>query len=85
MAGICWNAPVDDAGKNVKRAVDCIMAEHGRVQEYVDVIMAISGISCRLGRELYTHIGGAPTRLQRCQPTRDPLPHPHQVLGAEWG
>lgn len=65
MAGICWNAPVDDAGKNVKRAIDCIKAEHGRVQEYVDVTMVISGISCRLGRELYTHIGGAPTRLQR--------------------
>ena len=65
MAGICWNAPVDDPEKNRKRAIECIKSEHGRVQEFVDVTMAISGVSCRLGRELYTHIGGAPTRLQR--------------------
>ena len=65
MAGICWNAQVDDPIANIRRALGCIRADHGRVLEFVEVTMAISGISCRLGRELYTHIGGAPTRLQR--------------------
>lgn len=63
-AGVCWAAPLDDAEKNRKRAISCIKAGHGRVLEYVDVEMVISGVSARCLRELYTHIGGSPTRLQ---------------------
>ena len=64
MSGICWNADTNDAEKNRKRAISCIKAGHGRVLEYVDVEMVISGVSARCLRELYTHIGGSPTRLQ---------------------
>ena len=32
--------------------------------EYVDIELVISDVSARCLRELYTHIGGAPTRLQ---------------------
>ena len=64
MPGVCWAAPLDDVEKNRKRAISCIKAGHGRVLEYVDVEMVISGVSARCMRELYTHIGGSPTRLQ---------------------
>lgn len=63
-AGICWNSDVDDPQANVKRAIACIYADHGRVLEYPSIILEISGESARMFRELYTHIGGAPTRLQ---------------------
>ena len=63
-AGVCWNAPLDDKEKNIKRAISCIKAGHGRVMEYVDVELVISDVSARCLRELYTHIGGSPTRLQ---------------------
>ncbi|WP_191013885.1 FAD-dependent thymidylate synthase [Treponema zioleckii] len=63
-AGVCWNSPIDDAEKNIKRAKDCIISGHGRVLEYVDIEMCITGYSARAIREYYTHIGGAPTRLQ---------------------
>lgn len=64
FAGVCWNSPVDDAEKNIKRAKDCIISGHGRVLEYVDIELCISGYSARAIREYYTHIGGSPTRLQ---------------------
>ena len=63
-AGVCWDAPLDDKEKNIKRAISCIKAGHGRVMEYVDIELVISDVSARCLRELYTHIGGAPTRLQ---------------------
>ena len=63
-AGVCWGAPLDDKEKNVKRAISCIKAGHGRVMEYVDIELVIEDVSARCLRELYTHIGGAPTRLQ---------------------
>lgn len=64
MAGVCWNSPIDSPEKNIKRAKDCIISGHGRVLEYVDIELCISGYSARAIREYYTHIGGAPTRLQ---------------------
>ena len=64
MAGVCWNSPIDSPEKNIKRAKDCITSGHGRVLEYVDIELCISGYSARAIREYYTHIGGAPTRLQ---------------------
>lgn len=63
-AGICWGSDTSDLAKNYKRGLDCLKANHGRVLEYVDIEMCIEGISARLAREFYTHIGGAPTRLQ---------------------
>lgn len=64
MAGICWNADVIINEKNKTRAIECIKADHGRVMEFVDVTVVIEGYSARCLRELYTHIGGSPTRLQ---------------------
>lgn len=64
MAGVCWSSPVDDAEKNIRRAKDCIKSGHGRVLEYVDIELCVSGYSARAIREYYTHIGGSPTRLQ---------------------
>jgi len=63
-AGYCWGADVSDDEKNYKRGLDCLKSNHGRTLEFVNIEAVISNISCRLGREWYTHIGGAPTRLQ---------------------
>ena len=64
MAGICWNADTETEDKNRKRAIECIRADHGRVLEFPDVTVVLDGESARMMRELYTHIGGSPTRLQ---------------------
>ena len=63
-AGICWGADISDAEKNYQRGLDCIKSGHGRVMEYVNVEMVLDEYSARVIREWYTHIGGAPTRLQ---------------------
>ena len=63
-AGICWNSPIDDPEKNIARAKDCIESDHGRVEEFPDITVVFDGYSARMMRELYTHIGGSPTRLQ---------------------
>ena len=63
-AGVCWGGNIEDPAKNYKRGMDCIISGHGRVMEYVNVEMIISGYSARVEREWYTHIGGSPTRLQ---------------------
>lgn len=63
-AGICWGADTNDPEKNYKRGWDCITSGHGRTLEYVNVEMILDGYSARVIREWYTHIGGAPTRLQ---------------------
>lgn len=63
-AGYCWNAPLHDSEKNYKRGLDCLTSNHGRVLEFVNVEMVLDGYSARVIREWYTHIGGAPTRLQ---------------------
>jgi thymidylate synthase (FAD) len=63
-AGICWGADTTDKAKNYKRGLDCIKANHGRTLEYVNVEMVLDGYSARVIREWYTHIGGAPSRLQ---------------------
>lgn len=64
MSGICWNSSIDEKDKNITRAEKCISSEHGRVLEFVNVEILIDGYSARCIRELYTHIGGMPTRLQ---------------------
>jgi len=63
MAGICWNSE-DNLEKNITRGKDCILSGHGRTMEFVDIEVVLSGWSARAIRELYTHIGGSPTRLQ---------------------
>jgi thymidylate synthase (FAD) len=63
-AGVCWGANITDAAKNYKRGMDCIESGHGRTLEFVNVEMVLDGYSARVMREWYTHIGGAPTRLQ---------------------
>ena len=63
-AGVCWGANIEDAEKNYKRGLDCLSSGHGRVMEYVNVEAVFDGYSARVIREWYTHIGGAPTRLQ---------------------
>lgn len=63
-AGVCWGADINHKEKNYKRGMDCLISGHGRTWEYPQVYMIIDGYSARVVRELYTHIGGAPTRLQ---------------------
>ena len=63
-AGICWGADISDDKKNYKRGMDCILANHGRTLEFVNVEMIIDGYSAKVIREFYTHIGGSPSRLQ---------------------
>lgn len=63
-AGVCWGADVTDGEKNYKRGMDCLASGHGRTWEYPQVYMILDGYSARVIRELYTHIGGSPTRLQ---------------------
>ena len=63
-AGVCWGADTGSPEKNRKRGVDCIESGHGRTLEFVSVEMVLDGYSARVIREWYTHIGGAPTRLQ---------------------
>ena len=62
-AGVCWNAPVDDVEKNIKRAKTCIKSNHGRTEEFPDVYVILDEYSARVFREFYTHIIGT-TRLQ---------------------
>lgn len=63
-AGYCWGADVTNDEKNYKRGLDCLKSNHGRVLEFVNVEMVLDGYSARVIREWYTHVGGAPTRLQ---------------------
>lgn len=63
-AGICWNSNTSDSQANYKRGLDCLQSEHGRVSEFPQIFMVLSGYSARVIREYYTHIGGDPTRLQ---------------------
>lgn len=63
-AGYCWGADVSDPEKNYNRGLDCITSNHGRTLEFPDVHAVFSDYSARVIREWYTHIGGAPTRLQ---------------------
>ena len=64
MIGPCYGSDTSDPAKNYRRGMNSILAGHGRVLEYADVWFIIDGYSARVVRELYTHIGGAPTRTQ---------------------
>jgi len=58
-ASRCWNSK-----PSPRIGIKCIENGHGRVLEYPDVIVEISGYSARVIRELYTHIVGT-SRLQQ--------------------
>lgn len=64
QAGICWNTNTVDPERNYKRGLGCVDDAHGRVLEFPQIYMIIEDSSARFMRELYTHIGGQPTRLQ---------------------
>ena len=63
-AGVCYGTDVTNKEKNYKRGIDCLESNHGRTWEFPDVYMILDEYSARVFREWYTHIGGAPTRLQ---------------------
>lgn len=64
LSGLCWGSDTKNHEKNYKRGLDCLRSNHGRVLEFVQVYISLEGYSARVIRELYTHIGGDPTRLQ---------------------
>ena len=63
-AGVCYGSDTTNKEKNYKRGIDCLKSMHGRTWEFPDVYMVLDEYSARVVRELYTHIGGLPTRLQ---------------------
>ena len=64
MAGVCYGSDVTDKEKNYKRGLHNLISGHGRTWEFPDIYLTLDGYSARVIREWYTHIGGAPTRLQ---------------------
>lgn len=63
-ASICYGSDGQDDNKCYQRGIECLNNNHGRTLEYPQVYLVLSGYSARAIRELYTHIGGSPTRLQ---------------------
>lgn len=63
-ASVCYGSDISDPEKNYKRGIQCLKDGHGRTWEFPDVYMILDEYSARVIREWYTHIGGAPTRLQ---------------------
>ena len=59
---VCYGTPTETE-KNIKRA-KTHFESHGRLQEMPDIYMILDGYSAKCLRELYTHIGGSPTRMQ---------------------
>lgn len=64
MSGVCYGSDITNEEKNYKRGLDCLESQHGRTWEFPSIYMTIEGYSARVMREVYTHIGGAPTRVQ---------------------
>lgn len=64
VSGICYGSNTEDELKNYKRGLDCLENNHGRTLESVDIYLVLDGYSAKLMREVYTHIGGSPMRLQ---------------------
>lgn len=63
-AGICYGADTSNQEKNYNRGLDCLKSNHGRTLEFPSIYIVVDEYSAKMVRELYTHIGGAPTRLQ---------------------
>lgn len=64
MSGVCYGSDITNEEKNYKRGLDCLESQHGRTWEFPSIYMTIEGYSARVMREVYTHIGGSPTRTQ---------------------
>lgn len=64
VSGICYGSNTEDELKNYKRGLDCLNNNHGRTLESVDIYLILDGFSAKTLREVYTHIAGAPMRLQ---------------------
>lgn len=62
-ASYCYNTQLKDEDHAARIAKHCINSGHGRNLEFADVTLKIT-CSARCAREFYTHIGGAPTRVQ---------------------
>lgn len=56
--GNCYGSDTTDTIKNYKRGKECVESGHGRVLEYADIIVEISGYSARVIRELGRHVIG---------------------------
>lgn len=63
-AGICYGSDISSDEKNYKRGLTNLASGHGRTMEFPQIFITVEGYSARVIRELYTHIGGGPTRLQ---------------------
>lgn len=61
MAGICYGTTNEKAFKRIAKR--CLAENHGRVTEFTDIYMEISGISAKVAREFYTHVIGT-SRMQ---------------------
>ena len=62
-ASYCYNTKLKDDGHARRIAEHCLKSGHGRNLEFADITFKITA-SARMIRELYTHIGGSPTRVQ---------------------
>lgn len=58
VASACWNSK-----PSPRIGIECIETNHGRIMEFADVTLEISGYSARLMREIYTHVVGT-SRVQ---------------------
>lgn len=63
-AGTCYGTDTTSPDRNYKRGKQCLADGHGRVAELPQIYLILDGYSSRTIRQVYTHIGGAPTRLQ---------------------
>lgn len=64
VASTCWNSSAPTLEHKKQIAIECINSGHHRPMESIHITMIIEGYSARMIRELYTHIGGMPMRLQ---------------------
>ena len=62
--GICYGSDTSNPDRNYRRGLQSIMDGHGRVLEFAVAEIIFKGYSARTMRQLYTHIGGNPTRVQ---------------------
>ena len=58
VAGVCYNSDIENGEKNYKRGLKNIKDNHGRVMEYVDIVVEVDGYSARTIRQIYTHVAG---------------------------
>ena len=64
-AAVCYNTKLKDSEHAKRIGMSVLKDGHGRNLEFPKIDFVIEeGCSARMERELYTHIGGAPTRVQ---------------------